>query len=92
MINSRFRRFLDPIVHYVQRLEHDHPDRRIAVIVTELVHSNWWHWLLHNRRAAWLKAALLQRCGSNVVVIAMPFHLQDSAPSKNEDDNAKPPR
>jgi hypothetical protein len=35
--------------------------------------SQWWHHLLHNQRALWIKGALLFR--PNVVVTSVPFHL-----------------
>jgi amino acid transporter len=78
VIHSRYRRFLEPLVRFVQRLEHEYPDRVVAVVIPELVLTSWWHWFLHNRRAARLKSALMHRCGSRVVVVAMPFHLHDT--------------
>ena len=78
VIHSPYRRFLEPLVHFVQRLEHEYPDRIVAVVIPELMLTGWWHWFLHNRRAARLKSALMHRCGSRVVVVAMPFHLHDT--------------
>ena len=43
----------------VTDLQRAHPDRDIAVIVPELVGDRWYHYLLHNQTAAFIKAYLL---------------------------------
>ena len=52
MIHSRYRNLIRPIKHFVAHLEKEHPDRQVAVIIPELVKTTWWHYILHNRRAA----------------------------------------
>jgi len=42
-------------------LEKNNPDREIAVLVPELVVQRWYHYLLHNQRAAWLESFALLR-------------------------------
>ena len=74
MIHSRYRNLIRPIKHFVAHLEKEHPDRQVAVIIPELVKTTWWHYILHNRRAAQLRSALdvprpdLARSGSVLIL------------------------
>jgi hypothetical protein len=56
-------------------VEHDHPDRQIAVLVPEFVVKHWWHAPLHNQRAQLLKLLLLLRENRRVMVINIPWYL-----------------
>ena len=76
-----------PIRHFVERVEKEHPNRQLAVIIPELVKTNWWHYVLHNRRAAQLRSALLALGHPRVAVITVPWrrdHLRhdDHHPSE----------
>jgi hypothetical protein len=44
---------------YILKVEQEHPDRQIAVLVPELVVRHWSQNLLHNQRAQLLKLLLL---------------------------------
>jgi hypothetical protein len=55
----------------VTRLEREHPDRVIAVIVPELVEPRWYHHLLHGHTASLIKALLLFRGGPQTVIVTM---------------------
>jgi hypothetical protein len=46
------------------------------VLIPELVARHWYHHLLHNTRAAMLKALLLVRGDEDLVVITVPWYLQ----------------
>jgi amino acid transporter len=74
-LNSPYRFIIYPIVEYVARLAEQNPGREIAVIIPELVEKHWYHYFLHNQRAAWLKAALLRKGLPNIVVISVPWYL-----------------
>jgi amino acid transporter len=74
---SPYRQFLEPLLRFTVRLEREHPSRTVAVIVPELIKKHWWQYVLHNRRARRLRRTLLQRGGSRVVVIGVPWHLED---------------
>lgn len=58
-------------------LQRDHPDRKIAVIIPEMVESHGYQYLLHNRRVTALKAALPLRGGSKIAVINVPWYLNE---------------
>jgi hypothetical protein len=75
-IASPYRHVFNPLIDYVMTMKQDHPDRQIAVLIPELVARRWYHHLLHNKRAAMLKALLLVRGDEDVVVINVPWYLQ----------------
>ncbi len=76
-LQSPYRRFLEPLLRFTSRLESEHPGRTVAVIVPELIKEHWWQHVLHNRRARRLRRALLRQGGPRVVVIGVPWHLED---------------
>lgn len=76
-IASPYRHVFNPLIDYVLKVKQEHPDRQIAVLIPELVARRWYHHLLHNKRAAMLKALLLVRGDEDVVVINVPWYLQN---------------
>jgi hypothetical protein len=74
-IHSPFRFITSPIVDHVLGVEQQLPDRRIAVIIPELVASHWYEYLLQNHRSTVLKAALLLRGNRRIVVINVPWYV-----------------
>jgi amino acid transporter len=74
-IESPYRHVFNPLLDYILQTKHEHPDRQIAVLIPELVARHWYHHLLHNKRAAMLKALLLLRGGEDVVVVNVPWYL-----------------
>jgi hypothetical protein len=77
VLPSPYRLILTPIVNYVLEAERTTPDRQVAVILPELVQHRWYHHLLHNKRAAVLKAMLLMKGNARIVVINVPWYLTD---------------
>ena len=75
VIESPYRRTLQPILDYVLKVRDQHPDRQVAVLIPELVESRWYHYFLHNQRAQGLKALLLFHGGQRVIVINVPWYL-----------------
>ena len=49
----------------------------IAVVVPEVVELRWWQWLLHRRKAARLRSALLKRGDRKVVVVNVPCYVEE---------------
>ena len=74
-IESPYRRFLDPLLDELTRIQGEHPGRQVAVIVPQLIKAHWWQRLLHDRRGERLKQALLQRGGHGIVVVNVPWHV-----------------
>jgi amino acid transporter len=77
VLKSPYRFVIGPIVDYVLELEGKHPGRQIAVIIPELVEKHWYHNFLHNQRATWLKAALLMKGNRRIVIINVPWYVDD---------------
>lgn len=73
VLQSPFRSMTEPLLDYIDRMEKEHPDDYITVVLPEFVVKHWWHHLLHNQSALTLKAALLFR--RRVVTTSVPFHL-----------------
>jgi hypothetical protein len=77
VLKSPYRFVIGPIVNYVLELEGKNPERQIAVIIPELVEKHWYHNFLHNQRATWLKASLLLKGNRRIVIINVPWYLDD---------------
>lgn len=75
VLQSPYRAVVHPILDYVLEVERSLPNRQIAVVIPELVQRHWYHYLLHNKRAALLKALLLVRGTQQTIVINVPWYL-----------------
>ena len=78
ILSSPYRRVIKPLLDFIGRVQEEHPGRIITVVVTELVERRWWELLLHNHLATGLKAALLLSGNQRVVVINVPWYLEDA--------------
>jgi len=77
VVRSPYRRLFGPLLDFLKEVQNRQPDRTVAVVIPELVESRWYQYLLHNQRATVLKAALLLHGGSRVVVINVPWYLEE---------------
>ena len=77
VLPSPYRYLIIPIFEYVSQLEAQHPDRPITVVIPEIIEPHWYHYLLHNQRARWLKALLLQKGSQRVTVASVPWHVRE---------------
>ena len=59
------------------KLEHEHQDRTIAVVVPELVEPRWYYYFLYNQRGELLAAQLLLNVDRRIVIINVPWYLRD---------------
>jgi hypothetical protein len=75
LLASPYRFVITPLVEYILKIERNHPDRQIAVLVPELVVKHWWQAPLHNQRAQLLKLLLLVRGNQRIIVINIPWYL-----------------
>jgi amino acid transporter len=74
-LKSPYRYVLQPVIDYVLKVEQETGNRKVCVLVPELVVHHWWEGLLHNRRADLLKVILLVRGNRRIVVINIPWYL-----------------
>lgn len=77
VIESPFRRTVEPILQEVDRMMDAEPEITLTVVVPEFVAENWWGNLLHNQTALRIKAFLYTR--PKTVVISIPYHLDPEA-------------
>ena len=85
VLTSEYRRFFKPLVDYVLTLEKDNPERDVVVVIPDIILSHWYEGLLHNNRGAFLRSLLRARGGPRVVVVDIPFRINDyrKAPMKS---------
>jgi amino acid transporter len=74
-IPSTYRFVVGPLIDYVLKLEQDNPDRKVAVLLPELVVRHWWENALHGQRVQLLKLLLLLRAKQRVIVVNIPWYL-----------------
>ena len=74
-IPSNYRFIISPLMDYINRLEAEHPGRKVAVVLPELVVKHWYENLLHNQRVALLKVILLLKGNQRIVVVSIPWYL-----------------
>ncbi|MHB9090765.1 MAG: APC family permease, partial [Chloroflexota bacterium] len=60
-IESHYRLVIQPLLAYVDAVRESEPNKRLLVVLPELVPIHWWEHLLHNQTALRLKAGLLFR-------------------------------
>jgi amino acid transporter len=75
VVDSQYRQLFRPILDFVAELEQKYPDRYIAVLIPELIERQWYHYFLHNQRAAVLKALLFVKGNRHINVINVPWYL-----------------
>jgi len=73
IVDSPFRSIKEPLLNYIDEVQNRYKEGVITVILPEFVPSKWWHHLLHNQTALFIKGVLLFRKG--VVSTSVPFHL-----------------
>ncbi len=76
-LKSPYRYILLPVVDYVLSVEREIDTRKVCVLVPELVVRHWWEGLLHNRRSGLLKMLVLMRGNRRIVVINIPWYLEN---------------
>ena len=75
-LKSPYRYILYPILNYVLDVEKETENRKVCVLIPELVVRHWWDSLLHNRRSDLLKVMLLVRGNRRIIVINIPWYLE----------------
>jgi amino acid transporter len=58
IIESPYRRLLQPLLKYLDELEGKDKEVNVTVIIPEFVPKKWWHYFMHNQTALALKAAI----------------------------------
>jgi amino acid transporter len=75
VLKSPYRSLLRPLLEYVDGVDAGAEGRGfVTVVLPEFVPARWWHHLLHNQRALFIKGALLFK--PDTIVTSVPFHLE----------------
>jgi len=82
VLRSEYRQLFAPLLDFVGRVEKEHPNRPIAVVVGELVEPRWYHHFLHGHTASLMKAMLLFRGSPQTVIVNLPWHLERWRPER----------
>ena len=72
-VPAPYREIQEPLLRLVERIDAETPGRSVAIIIPELVLRHWWERLLHSRRAARLRQALLAHAGPRLMVVSSPW-------------------
>jgi hypothetical protein len=75
LLKSPYRRVISPVLNHIWQLEHDHPDRIIAVLIPQLIESRWYYSFLHNQKGAVLRTLLLLKGCNRIITVNVPWHL-----------------
>ena len=78
VLDSPYRQLLEPLIAYIEQVEHERPDAQVLVVIPELVEARWYHYFLHNQRATALKTRLYFRNDPRVVVANVPWYLHQN--------------
>jgi amino acid transporter len=76
-LKSPYRYILYPILEYILNVEKETDTRKVCVLIPELVVQHWWEGMLHNRRSDLLKVMLLVRGNRRIIVINIPWYLEN---------------
>jgi amino acid transporter len=77
MLPSPYRFVIIPMVRYILDLSAKNPERRIMVVIPELVEGRWYEYFLHNQRGRLLEWILLARGNDCIVTVSAPYYLRE---------------
>jgi amino acid transporter len=76
IVESPYRALIGPLLRYLDALQRQDPDRRLLVVLSEVVPRHWWDNFLHNQTALRLKLRLFFR--PNTIVADVPYHAPEA--------------
>ena len=79
VLPSPYRMVIVPVVQYVLQLSEKNPQRRIVVVIPQLVEDHWYEYFLHNQRARLMEWALLAQGNRHIFTLSSPCYLSDQA-------------
>ena len=78
LLPSPYRFIIIPIIQFVLNLSEKYPDRRIIVVIPELVEDRWYEYFLHNQRGRLLEWMLMVRGNERIFTVSAPWHAKES--------------
>lgn len=74
--HSHYRDIYDPLITYIESEEYEtKPGETITVVLTQFVITRWWHNVLHNQTALFIKNMLYKR--RNIAVVTVPYIIEE---------------
>lgn len=86
VLPSPYRFIIVPLVQFILDLSEKHPDRRIVVVIPELVEDHWYEYFLHNQRGRLLEWTLLVRGNDRIFTVSSPYYISEKAWSAKGSD------
>jgi amino acid transporter len=83
VLPSPYRFIIIPIVQYILNLSEKNPDRRIIVVIPELVEDHWYEYFLHNQRGRLLEWTLLVRGNERIFTVSSPYYISENPATKD---------
>ena len=74
ILKSPYRSVVEPLINYIDDVEETSNDDVVTVVVPEFVTSRWWHNILHNQTALFIRTALAFR--RRRVVTSVRYHIK----------------
>lgn len=74
MLPSPYRFVIVPMVQFILDVSQRNPDRRIIVVIPELVENRWYEYFLHNQRGRLLEWVLLARGNERIFTLSAPWY------------------
>ncbi len=74
VLESPYRSVVEPLISYINECEEKSSQQLVTILIPEFVTHKWWHTLLHNHTAVFIRAAL----GFNrkKVITNIKYHLK----------------
>lgn len=73
VLKSPYRSVIQPLIAYIDDVEEISHDDVVTVVIPEFVTSKWWHRILHNQTALFIRAALAFKRGK--IVTSVRYHI-----------------
>jgi amino acid transporter len=74
VLKSPYRSVVQPLLRYIDDVEQVAHDDLVTIVVPEFITARWWHQLLHNHTAIFIRAALAFK--RRKVVTSVRYHLR----------------
>ncbi len=90
---SPYRFIVLPLVQYILDLAEKNPERRIVVVIPELVEYRWYEYFLHNQRGRLIEWLLMVKGNERIFTISAPYYLgahPQVARESHTKDNRRP--
>jgi amino acid transporter len=79
ILPSPYRFVIVPLMRFILDLSEKNPERRIVVVIPELVEGRWYEYFLHNQRGRLLEWMLMAHGNKRIFTLSSPYYLAERA-------------